>query len=378
MTWKEPSDAERRLHEQLAAHGLSVNWAKIRRWREFGALPWKRQRGLGRGAGSASDLLPETFAVAEALALATAKKRPLEQAVLHVFTTNPRITQVPTTPVLLPERAVRRALAWYMARDDSHPLAAIEKAARSAGSCSDQAMDAALESAHRSFAKLYRQVKRGMHPPGTTAPDNLADADGLATFAVAIVLGFENFGGDAVVEAVSKSLPEFADEFGQQIFVQVSDHVRATEIEGERPFRRRPRWPSLQERIEGMELVEYPVICTVRDVLGLLVEAAPVLAVAQLAGVQDPDVLHIEEIRRSNRRTDEYLWRAEAISRQPGERAWKGFTGLLLDICTAPRRLDKFQEDVTALDPALDDVLGLARRVLASCDIHAVSSDGEA
>jgi hypothetical protein len=103
-----------------------------------------------------------------------------------------------------------------------------------------------------------------------------------------------------------------------------------------------------------------------------------VLAVAQLAGVQDPDVLHIEEIRRSNRRTDEYLWRAEAISRQPGERAWKGFTGLLLDICTAPRRLDKFQEDVTALDPALDDVLGLARRVLASCDIHAVSSDGEA
>lgn len=376
MVWKEPSDAERRLSEQLAAHGLPVSWAKIRRWREFGALPWKKQQGLGRGSGSTSDLLPETFVVAEALALATTKKRPLEQAVLHVFTTNPRFDQVPATSVPLPERAVRRALAWYMARDDSHPLAAIEKAALSAGSCPDKAVDAALESAHRYFPKLYRQAKKGRHPPGTTAPENLADADGLATFAVAIVLGFEHFGVDAIVEAISKSLPEVADQYGEQVFTQLSNAVREAESNGDIPFSRRPQWPSLQDRIERMEQVEYPVICTLRDVLALLVEATPALALARRAGVEDPDVLHIEVTRTSNRRTDEYLRRAEAISRQPRERAWKDITGLLLDICTTPRRLSTFQEDVTALDPALDDVPGLIRRVLVSCGMPTVGSDG--
>jgi hypothetical protein len=379
VAWKEPSDAERRLRERLAADGLSVSWAKIRRWREFGALPWRKQHGLGRGSGSTSELLPETFVVAEALALATIKKRPLEQAVLHVFTTHPRFDQgLAATSIPLPERAVRRALAWYMARDDSHPLAAIEKAARSASSCPDKAMDAALESAHRYFSKLYRQATQRRHPPGTTAPDNLADADGLATFAVATVLGFENYGADAIVEAVSKSLPELADEYGNQLFAQWSKAVRKAEGVSERPFSRQPRWPSLEDRVQRMERVEYPVICTVRDVLALLVEASPALALARQAGIDNPDVLHIEAIRTSNRRTDEYLKRAEAISRRPGERAWKGFTGLLLDVCTSPRRLSTFQEDVTALDPALDDVPGLGRRILASCNAPTASSDGEA
>lgn len=286
MVWKEPSNAERKLQEQLAAQGLFVSWAKIRRWREFGALPWKRQQGLGRGSGSTSDLLPETFAVAQALALATVKKRPLEQAVLHVFSTHPRACAAASDP--LPERAVRRALAWYIARDDSHPLAAIENAARSAGSCPDKAMDAALAEAHRYFAKLYRQAKQKGLPAGTAAPDSLADARALATFAVATVRGFEHFGADAIVEAVSTSLPELADEYGEQIFEQLSKTSREVESDGENPFSRRTRWPSLQNRIQSMERVEYPLICAVRDVLALFVEASPALAVARNEGGLHP------------------------------------------------------------------------------------------
>ncbi|MFD8992720.1 hypothetical protein ACFVZ4_32330 [Streptomyces goshikiensis] len=368
MAWKEPSDAERRLCEQLAAHGLPVSWAKIRRWREFGALPWKKQQGLGRGSGSTSDLLPETFVVAEALALATAKKRPLEQAVLHVFTTRPRFDQfAAATSVPLPECAVRRALAWHITRDGSHPLVAIEKAAQSAGSCPDKAMDAALESAHRYFRKLYRKAKQQGHQVGTApaAPRNLADADALATFAVATVLGFDTFGADAIVEAVSKSLPELADEHGEQVFAQLQNAVREVEGDGKSPFSHRPHWPSLQDRVQRMEQVEYSTICTVRNVLAVLVEASPTLALARIAGVEDPDVRHIEKVRTSNQRTDEYLRRAEAISRTPPERVWQGFTSLLLGVCTAPRRLSRFPEDVTALDPALDDLPALGRRTLA-------------
>ncbi|MEU2119504.1 hypothetical protein ABZ567_28530 [Streptomyces sp. NPDC016459] len=376
MAWKEPSEAEQRLREQLAAHGLSVSWAKIRRWREFGALPWKKQEGLGRGAGSSSGLLPETFAVAEALALATAKKRPLEQAVLEVFTTGTRLDQVlAAATVPLPERAVRRALAWYMARDRSHPLAAIEMAARSAGGCPDKAMDAAMEAAHRYFPKLYRQAKQKGQPPGMTVPDSLADADALATIAVATVLGFEDFGADAVVEAVSQSLPELADEYGDQVFAQLRSALQGAECDGASPWSRRTRWPSLQDRIQKMEEVEYAQLCRIRDALTLLVEASPTLALARRAGVVDPAVRHIEAVRAVNRRTDEYLRRAENISSYPTERAWKDFTGLLLNVCISPRRLSTFQDDVTVLDPALNDVPGLGRRVLASC---IAASAGEA
>ncbi|QEV30931.1 hypothetical protein CP977_00920 [Streptomyces cinereoruber] len=362
--------------EQLAAHGLSVSWAKIRRWREFGALPWKKREGLGRGAGSSSGLLPETFAVAQALALATAKKRPLEQAVLEVFTTGARLDQVlAAATVPLPERAVRRALAWYMARDRSHPFAAIEMAARSAGGCPDKAMDAALEAAHRYFPKLYRQAKQKGRPPGMTVPDSLADADGLATIAVATVLGFEVFGADAVVEAVNQSLPELTDEYGDQVFAQLSSSLRGAEGHGANPWSRRARWPSLQDRIQRVEEVEYAQLCGIRDALALLVEASPALALARRAGVEDPAVRHVEAVRAANRRTDEYLRRAEDISRCPTERAWKDFTGLLLNVCISPRRLSTFQDDVTALDPALNDIPGLGRRVLASC---IAASAGEA
>ncbi|MER5738914.1 hypothetical protein ABT117_24970 [Streptomyces sp. NPDC002262] len=368
MVWKEPSEAEQQLREQLAAHGLSVSWAKIRRWREFGALPWRKRQGLGRGAGSASELMPETFPVAAALALATVKKRPLEQAVLEVFTTGTRFDQVlAATVVPLPERAVRRSLAWYMARDHSHPLAAIELAAASAGGCPGMAMDAALESAHRIFPRLYRQAKQQEQPPGTTVPESLPDADGLATFAVAAVLGFEEFGADAVVEAIRKSMPELADEFGEQVFAQLSSALREAEGDGADLWSRRTRWPSLEDRVQAMEQVEYAQLCRIRDALTLLVEASPALALARRAGVEDPDVRHIEAVRALNRRTDEYLRRAEGVSRSPAERAWKGFTGLLLHVCSSPGRLSTFQEDVTALDPALNDVPGLGRRVLARC-----------
>ncbi|WP_158781138.1 hypothetical protein [Streptomyces sp. NRRL S-237] len=368
MVWKEPSGAEQRLCEQLAAHGLSVSWAKIRRWREFGALPWKKRQGLGRGAGSSSELLPETFAVAAALALATTKKRPLEQAVLEVFTTGTRLDQVvAAATVPLPERAVRRALAWYMAQDHSHPFAAIEMAARSAGGCPDKAMDAALEAAHRYFPKLYRQAKQKGQPPGMTVPDSLADADGLATFAVAIVLGFEEFGADAVVEAVRKSLPELTDEYGDEVFARLSSALRGAEGDSASLWSRRTRWPSLQDRIQRMEQVEYAQLCRIRDALTLLVDASPALELARRAGVEDPDVRHVEAVRALNRRTDEYLRRAEAVSRYPAERAWKGFTGLLLHVCSSPGRLSAFQGDVTVLDPALNDIPGLGRRVLARC-----------
>lgn len=366
MAWREPSEAEQRLCEQLAAQGLSVSWSKIRRWREFGALPWKRRQGLGRGAGSTSELLPEALTVAEALARATVRKRPLEQAVLEVFFTGSRFDQVlAATSVPLPERAVRRALAWYMARDRSHPFAAVELAARSAGGCPDTAMDAALEAAHRYFPGLYRQARQKGQPPGMTVPDSLADADGLATFAVATVLGFEDFGADAVVEAVRKSVPELADEYGEQVFARLSSALREAESDGASLWSRRTRWPSLEDRVQRVEQVEYAQLCTIRDVLALLVEASPALALARRAGVEDPDIRHVEAVRALNRRTDEYLRRAEAVSRYPAERAWKGFTGLLLHVCSSPGRLSMFQEDVTVLDPALNDVPGLGRRVLA-------------
>ncbi|MGF2213786.1 hypothetical protein [Streptomyces albidoflavus] len=89
MAWKGPGAAERELSELLSARGVEVSWAKIRRWREFGALPWGGRRSLGQGVGSVSELAADTVLVAEALARAAVTKKRLEKVVLRIFTVHP-------------------------------------------------------------------------------------------------------------------------------------------------------------------------------------------------------------------------------------------------------------------------------------------------
>ncbi|MFG2402632.1 hypothetical protein [Streptomyces lydicus] len=161
MAWKKPSAAERALSDLLSARGLDVSWAKIRRWREFGALPWQPARGLGRGAGSVSGLTPDSAVAVEALALATTGKKRLEKAVLQAFTVHPRCAEAfVATWVPLPERGVRKALLWYVSQDLGGAVALAERAAEGAGDDPNRRAEAAYAAAHAYYLKQYHRVRR--------------------------------------------------------------------------------------------------------------------------------------------------------------------------------------------------------------------------
>ncbi|WP_326813438.1 hypothetical protein [Streptomyces sp. NBC_01763] len=368
MAWKGPSAAERELSELLRARDLCVSWARIRRWREFGALPWGARRGLGRGAGSVSELTADTAVVAEALALATARKARLEKAVLRVFTVHPRCEDVfVATWVPLPERGVRKALTWYLGQDRSSAVAVVERAVEAVGDDPERRAEAAHAAAHAYYTRRYHQARRmrsaggGVHPAD---PHSRADAQGLATLAAAAVLGMEEFGADSVMESLQQSLGSEDDEaLSAQAFTEMTAIAAQRELSGNRLAD--PSWMLTADRARRLRETDYSTICTVRHVLAVLVESALPLRLAYRACLQDPALQHIEQVRTANPRVHHYLDCAEYISRRSPADAWESFTSLLLSICTGPERLEAFQQDVTALDPALDEVHALGRHAAA-------------
>lgn len=368
MAWKEPSAAERELAELLRTRGLCVSFAKIRRWREFGVLPWGARRGLGRGAGSVSEITADTAVVAEALAVATASKTRLEKAVLRVFTVHPRSAEAfVATWVPLPERGVRKALTWYIAQDRSSALAVVERAVEAAGDDPEQRADAALAAAHAYYARRYHRVRSARRAGGRVHPadpHSRADAYGLATFAAAAVLGEHEFGADMMVEALRESFGSQGHELlSAQAFAEMQAIASQAECSGKRTAL--PHGALAADKARQLGETDYDTLCTVRHVLAVLVEAAPALRLACRAGLPDPAVRHIEQVRASNPRVRHYLDCADSISRRSPADAWQGLIPLLISICTASEQLELFQRDVTSLDPALDDIHSVGRRALA-------------
>ncbi|MGF2213787.1 hypothetical protein [Streptomyces albidoflavus] len=187
---------------------------------------------------------------------------------------------------------------------------------------------------------------------------------GLATFAAAAVMGWEEFGADEVLESLKASFGSAQDAIlSDRAFAEMAAAASQTECWGRQLVR--PQWQSTADKVRLLDATDYEVICQVRHVLAVLVESALPLRLAFRAGLQDPALQHIGQVRASNPRTRYYLDCADFISRRPPAEAWEEFVPLLVSICTMPARLETFQQDVTVLDPALDDVHGLGRRAAA-------------
>lgn len=368
MAWKGPSAAERELSELLGARGLCVSWAKIRRWREFGVLPWGARRGLGRGVGSVSEITADTAVVAESLALATGRKTRLEKAVLRVFTVYPRSADAfVATWVPLPERGVRRALLWYVGQDRSSAAAVVERAVEAAGDDPDRRADAALAAAHTYYARRYHRARSTRRTGGRVHPadpHSRADAHGLATFAATVVLGVQEFAADGVMEALRQSFGSPGDGLvSAQAFTEMDAIAAQAECSGDQLVL--PDGGLTADEARRLGETDYDTLCTVRHVLAVLVESSLPLRLASRAGLQDPALRHIEQVRAGNPRVRHYLDCADSISRRPPADAWEKLIPLLISICITPAKLEAFQQDVTALDPALDEIHALGRRAMA-------------
>lgn len=80
-----PSRADKELIESLAAKGVPVTASQLDRWRAGGYFPPNKREGLGRGAGSRSELVPGAADYAEALACLAGQGRSMHQVMLSLF-----------------------------------------------------------------------------------------------------------------------------------------------------------------------------------------------------------------------------------------------------------------------------------------------------
>ncbi|MDO0917841.1 hypothetical protein QQM39_45785 [Streptomyces sp. DT2A-34] len=315
-----------------------------------------------------SELTADTAVVAEALALATARKTRIEKAVLRVFTVHPRSGDAfVATWVPLPERGVRRALMWYVGQDRSSAVAVVERAVEAAGDDPDRRADAALAAAHTYYARRYHRARNTRRAGGRVRPadpHSRADAHGLATFAAAVVLGVQEFAADGVMEALGQSFGSPGNGLvSAQAFTEMEAIATQAECSGDQLVL--PGGGLTADKARRLRETDYDTLCTVRHVLAVLVESSLPLRLASRARLQDPALRHIEQVRAGNPRVRHYLDCADFISRRPPADAWEELILLLISICTTPEKLEAFQGDVTALDPALDEIHALGQRAVA-------------
>lgn len=146
MTRTGPSRAEQALMQELRSRGVTVSAAQLERWRRCGLLARNLRRGLGRGAGSMSELQPGTVDYVEILASVATQGRSVQRTALALFASGAFQPEDPDSAgevFSAYEAAVRRAFRWQIDRGNT----------------------------------ALRRVRAAVIPPGNGNDPNEADAD---------------------------------------------------------------------------------------------------------------------------------------------------------------------------------------------------------
>jgi hypothetical protein len=85
VTRTPPSQADQDLIESLASKGVRVTATQLERWRSGGYLPANMREGLGRGAGSRSEVVAGATEYLEVLACLAGQGRSMRQVMLTMF-----------------------------------------------------------------------------------------------------------------------------------------------------------------------------------------------------------------------------------------------------------------------------------------------------
>lgn len=122
MTRTGPSRAEQALMQELRSRGVTVSASQLERWRRCGLLARNLRRGLGRGAGSVSELQPGTVDYVEILASVATQGRNVQRTALALFASGAFQSEDPDSAgevFSAYEAAVRRAFRWQIDRGNA-------------------------------------------------------------------------------------------------------------------------------------------------------------------------------------------------------------------------------------------------------------------
>jgi hypothetical protein len=340
---------------------VEASGAQLERWRTAGVLPRNQRRGLGRGAGSVSDLPDEAVTIAEALAFATQRGRSLHEAVLRVFTFNPKFRLkifLVTPPVPLPEQAVREALAWFIRYRDNSLSRRIERAAAAAPSA-DDAEDTADKLARSHYLGVYRAGMRDLTGNIVTRGPQMTrgQAHAYADIAMVSAVGLEAVGPDLYAEAIRDSFGnagEYQATIDYLIQAMKAENTRR-ELAGQPPLSG-PRSSTIESDIEAIRLADFTAIRQVRDVLSLLAEAATIYEATRERLPHGPATRRLLDFFASSNYANFLVRLSSLIARSPVDESWNMMAAGIVMVCSDPEQLSNFEEVARSIDFTSDDI----------------------
>ncbi len=338
MPRRAPGQADSALIAALRDRGVHVSEAQLERWRTAGLLPRNERHGLGRGAGSTSQVPPGAIDIAQGLALATRRGRPLHEAVLRLFTYNPRyrldiFLVAPQLP--LAESPVRDALIWFIQHRENSVARRIERAVARAES-PDAAEEIAADLARKHYLDVFRSQRKDHTGNIVTRGFPLTKAQAIAqsNLAIADVLGQDAIGADLYVDGMRYSSlisGNVRGELEPLIQFMISEN-RRRELAGEPLIGAHPP-ETMEHDIAAVRHIEFSSLCRMRDTLALLAEANLIYESARETRHNDPRMHRLLEFFTSSMEAHLLVLAANRIARAPIADAWKVMAQAIVMYC---------------------------------------------
>ncbi|CAL9481461.1 hypothetical protein SUDANB108_03061 [Streptomyces sp. enrichment culture] len=334
MTRTGPSAADTALIEELSKKGLKVSAAQLERWRAVGVVPRNRRTHLGRGKGSKSTGDDVGAGLVEAMAMVSRNGRSVHEAVLRLFTVDPRSQDLYERRLPISEKAIRSAFDWFVRHGDQSVHRRIERALKRTKTQGDAAADliARIASRHyRNTALLHPPPTAEHRPPTWTARDEQS-IQLLTALTIGNFLGVEEIGTQKLAEILADGGPSTATnedrkEFGEK----VAKILAARELTGGEPLRL-SAVPTMDDTIRRLKQTDLERILKLRDKIALVAQVGYIYL--KVRGAADFQEFSRRILDASTETIDAnmLLYAATPIAATLKSSAWHTMSGLIIMI----------------------------------------------
>lgn len=364
------SQADSALIGALRDRGVRVSGPQLERWRTAGILPRNERHGLGRGRGAISSVPSGVIDLAHGLALATQRGRPLHEAVLRLFTYNPRyrLTIFLAAPQLpLAESPVRDALIWFIQNRENSVTRRIQRVIASTES-PDAVEETAGDLALKHYLGVYRSQYRDHTGNFVTRGPRLTKEQAIAqsNLAIADVLGGDAIGADLYADGVRYSTiisDSSRAELEQLIQFMIAENTRR-ELAGAPLIGSHPP-ETMEHAISAVRCIEFSSLCRIRDTLALLAEANLIYESAREKRYDDPKMQRLLQFFTSSMEAHFLTCAANLIARAPIAEAWKVMAQIVIMYCPEQEfaTLDKLYSKINF---TVEDIRSIVSRRVSS------------
>ncbi|MCQ9185654.1 hypothetical protein KMT30_42835 [Streptomyces sp. IBSBF 2953] len=329
-----PSAADAALIEKLSRKGLQVSAAQLERWRSVGVVPRNRRTHLGRGKGSTSTVDDVGEELVEAVAMVSRIGRSVHEAILRLFTVNPRSQDLYEPCLPIPEKAIRCAFDWFVRNGDQSVDRRIERALKRTGKQGDEAADliARIASRHYRNTALLHPPPTAEHRPPTWTVKNEQSIQLLTALTIGNFLGAEEIGTQKLADVLADGGPSTATKEDRKKFGETIAKILAErELAGGEPLQL-STVPTIEDTIYRLEQTPLERIFDLRNKIALVAQIGFIYL--KVRGAEDFREFSLRILDASTESFDAnmLLYAAAPIAETLESSAWHTMSGLIVMI----------------------------------------------